>query len=224
MSSAQHIERGNGRPWHKRVLIPFWVLQIIFMGLQVAAAAAGLYVNRNRSIPDAVYTTVNGNNTTVNGSNNTVTVNNMTYTGPNTIVTGSSGNNVVMTYSSTTYSNTVAIVAYAILLSLALLGLLSSAAEIVLFARHRLSPTKYFVSNLLKFLAWTVLFALAVLAAASYGVSVLSLVVNVAVELVLLGALIYASVIFHRFRRDRRDGAAAVRQGLMVKGPGGGYA
>ncbi|MCJ1437651.1 hypothetical protein MMC27_007038 [Xylographa pallens] len=192
MSGAQYIEHGNGRPWHKRVLIPFWVLQIVFMGIQVASASLGIYWN--------TATTSATSSTTVytdNGSNTT------TYT------SGSINSGYVYTNGGTyyySYNYTAVIALYAIILTLALLGLLFSLAEIILFARHHLTPTKYFVSNLLKFLAWTALFCVGVANAVLYGTYVLSLVVNIVVELLFLGTLIYGSVIFHRFRKERRAG------------------
>ncbi|MCJ1416941.1 hypothetical protein MMC32_003280 [Xylographa parallela] len=205
MSGAQYIEHGNGRPWHKRVLIPFWVLQVIFMAIQVASASLGIYWN--------TATTSATSSTTVytdNGSNTT------TYT------TGSINSGSVYTNGGTyyySYNYTAVIALYAIILAIALLGLLFSLAEIILFARHHLTPTKYFVSNLLKFLAWTALFAVGVANAALYGTYVLSLVVNVVVELLFLGTLVYGSVIFHRFRKARRAGAVP---GRVEKGRVGG--
>ncbi|MCJ1282715.1 hypothetical protein MMC26_002040 [Xylographa opegraphella] len=195
MSGAQYIEHGNGRPWHKRVLIPFWVLQIIFMAIQVASASLGIYWNTAVSAISSttVYTDNNSNTTTYT----TGSVDSSGYV---------STNGGTYTY---TYNNTAVIALYAIILTIALLGLLFSLAEIILFARHHLTPTKYFVSNLLKFLAWTALFVVGIANAALYGTYVLSLVVNVVVELLFLGTLIYASVIFHRFRKERRMGGGA---------------
>ncbi|MCJ1393284.1 hypothetical protein MMC18_006156 [Xylographa bjoerkii] len=216
MSGAQYIEHGNGRPWHKRVLIPFWVFQIIFMGLQVASAAFGIYWNTGTTSSSSmtVYTPSGSDMTayTASGSNTTV------YT------TGNLNSGTVVTNGGTyyyNYNNTAVIALYAIILTIAVLGLLFSLAEIILFARHHLTPTKYFVSNLLKFLGWTALFCVGIANAILYGTYVLSLVVNIVVELIFLGTLIYGSVIFHRFRKERRMGGPP---GQVNKQPNVNYA
>ena len=88
MSSTQHIERGGGHPWHKRVLIPFWILQMFFMAIQIAAASLGIYRNTPSSTSSTtvyrsgsnqnttVYTTgsVDGNNAVVLNDGSTVSV------------------------------------------------------------------------------------------------------------------------------------------------------
>ncbi|MCJ1383792.1 hypothetical protein MMC17_006906 [Xylographa soralifera] len=209
MSGAQYIEHGNGRPWHKRVLIPFWVLQIIFMCIQVASASLGIYWNTGTS---------STSNTTVYTDNSSNTT---TYT------SGSINSGYVYTNGGTyyySYNNAAVIALYAIILAIALIGLLFSLAEIILFARHHLTPTKYFVSNLLKFLAWTALFCVGIANAVLYGTYVLSLAINIVVELLFLGTLIYGSVIFHRFRKERRAGGGGVQGRVEKQRPGVSYA
>jgi hypothetical protein len=81
--------------------------------------------------------------------------------------------------------------------------MLFSLTEVILFMRHHLTPTKYFVFNLLKFLGWSVLFLCAVPALVLFRSSLWGVIVNVCEELTFLGTLIYASVIYHRFRKER---------------------
>ncbi|MCJ1475160.1 hypothetical protein MMC13_003820 [Lambiella insularis] len=189
MSGAQYIEHGNGRPWHKRVLIPFWVFQILFMGVEVIGTGFGIYLVSNAN---NVSTSV-----TVTGDGSTYT----SSTGTNTITT-SNGNTVAVSI-----VQDAVIAVYAVILAIAVIGLLFTFVEIILFARHHLTPTKYFVFNLLKFLAWTAIFCVAIAGSIRYGITALSLVVNIVVELLFVGTLIYASVIFHHFRKERLMGA-----------------
>ncbi|MCJ1407112.1 hypothetical protein MMC19_001182 [Ptychographa xylographoides] len=190
MAGATYIEHGNGRPWHKRVLIPFWVLQIILIGIQIAGAAIALYWNTSTS--STTFTTYNnGDNTTVYTSGNI----NSGYT------TTTNGSSYVINS-----NNTTAIAIYAVILAIACIALLLSIAEIILFARHHLTPTKYFVFNLLKFLWWTSLLIIAIVDVIRVSTYIFSFAISIAEWLIFLGSLIYGSVIFHRFRMEKRAG------------------
>lgn len=58
-----HQQRGGGRPWLKKVLIPFWILQTIFMCIQIGYSAIALWfwqnyyiVTDNNDPPSSFYT------------------------------------------------------------------------------------------------------------------------------------------------------------------------
>ncbi|MCJ1244542.1 hypothetical protein MMC30_001740 [Trapelia coarctata] len=193
--AGQYIERGGGRPWHKRVLIPFWLIQLLFIIIQIAVAAFRIWQTSGNSVSATTIENADGTRTV------TATVNGITSTSTQ------SANGTVISNSQVTITNNGTIIAlYSIILALSIISFLFTLVEIITFARHHLTPTKYFVFNLLKFLFWTVLFIIGIVNAALYGTFVASVVVNVIVECAFLGALIYGSVIFHRFRRDRAAG------------------
>jgi len=211
---VQANEYGGGRPWHKRVLIPFWLIQILFMGLTIVSASLNIwytssYVNQVNAGNFAQIASGNINTTTfVSGDG--------TYISTNT--TGANG------YSySTTYSVSGALILYSIILAIAVVSMLFSLTEVILFIRHHLTPTKYFVFNLLKFLGWSVLFLCAVPALVLYHGVVWGVIINVCEELTFLGTLIYASVIYHRFRKERNAAMETVAKQSVYPQQGGQY-
>jgi len=198
MAAERYIVHGNGRPWHKRVLVPFWLIQILFTIIQIGVCAYRIWENTGTNINATTSTNADGTIT------KTTTLNGNTYT-----TTESSDGSTISGSSVSTSSNTTIIAyvipyclllpawdgvrkwhqtnnipssLYSIILAIALLSFLFTLIEIISFARHHLTPKKYFVFNLLKFLAWTVLFIIGIVNAALYGPYVASIVVNVVVE------------------------------------------
>ncbi|KAI9719031.1 MAG: hypothetical protein M1812_003660 [Candelaria pacifica] len=82
--------------------------------------------------------------------------------------------------------------------------------EAVLYKKRQLKPSRYLATNIIKTAPWAAILIIDIVAAAlsnniSYGrlAVAISLIIIVAIFLLFLGSLIYASVIFHRSRKAR---------------------
>jgi len=74
--AGQYIEHGGGRPWHKRVLIPFWLIQLLFIIIQIGVAAFRIWENTGTNIKATTIDNPDGTRTvtsTVNGITATTT-------------------------------------------------------------------------------------------------------------------------------------------------------
>lgn len=96
--AGQYIEHGNGRPWHKRVLVPFWLIQVVFMAIQIAASAYGISQSSGNNISATTVDNGDGTRTvtaTINGQTSSTTISNN-----GTAVSGNKSNSSVSISSS----------------------------------------------------------------------------------------------------------------------------
>ncbi|OIW22499.1 hypothetical protein CONLIGDRAFT_219449 [Coniochaeta ligniaria NRRL 30616] len=147
-------------PFLKRVLIPFWVVRILVMVVDIAAY--GLVIGTIAAYKDDLDDEFDGSQTT---------------------------------------TTIIAILAVVMILILACLAL--DIVCIVKRARRTLSPKFFLIVNVVQTLLWTVMFILSMMGARSG----LSIILGIVVYLSFLGLLIYASVVFHRHRKNALRGA-----------------
>ncbi|KAK4196665.1 hypothetical protein QBC40DRAFT_286877 [Triangularia verruculosa] len=155
--SKQYIV-GEESPFLKRVLIPFWIIRILIMLIQIAVyallvAGLGVYKDDLRRIIDEY--------------------------------------NTHLTYE--------AILATSIIIMLIiLLCLILDLVSIIKRARRTLGPKFFLITNIFQTLFYVVSFILSMIGARP---SSLYAVVNIIILLSFLGLLIYASVVFHQYRK-----------------------
>ncbi|KAH6706240.1 hypothetical protein BKA61DRAFT_492515 [Leptodontidium sp. MPI-SDFR-AT-0119] len=86
--------------------------------------------------------------------------------------------------------------------------LILTITEIVLLARKSLKPLTFLITNILKSAIWAVLFVIDIISAVntstSRTVSVVAILIEAALLLSFWIPLIYASIIYHRFRKGRQ--------------------
>ncbi|KAH7333370.1 hypothetical protein BKA65DRAFT_43388 [Rhexocercosporidium sp. MPI-PUGE-AT-0058] len=86
--------------------------------------------------------------------------------------------------------------------------LILTITEIVLLARKSLKPLTFLITNILKSAIWAVLFVIDIISAVNTSTSRTASVVAILIEAALLLSfwlpLIYASIIYHRFRKGRQ--------------------
>jgi hypothetical protein len=68
---VQANEYGGGRPWHKRVLIPFWLIQILFMGLTIVSASLNIWATSSyvNQVNAGNFNQIASGNFNINGNN-----------------------------------------------------------------------------------------------------------------------------------------------------------
>ncbi|KAK1782255.1 hypothetical protein QBC45DRAFT_8683 [Copromyces sp. CBS 386.78] len=151
---------GDSSPFLKRVLIPFWVIRIIIMVIELAAC--GLVVAAIALSHDDLESDFGGG--AVNGA--------------------------------------IAIVA--VEMTLVFLCLVLDIVCIVKRVKKTLSPKLFLITNVVQTTIWVVFIILAMIGIKSAGTIILGIVILIS----FVGMLIYASVIFHRFRKvDLNPGA-----------------
>ncbi|KAK3997902.1 pH-response regulator protein palF/prr-3 [Cladorrhinum sp. PSN332] len=154
---------GDSSPFLKRVLIPFWVIRIIIMLIQIAiyallVAGLGIYKDDSRRLFDEY--------------------------------------NTKLAY------NTVLAVA-CVIMGITLLCLILDIVCIIKRARRTLSPGFFLGANVSQSLFYTVSFILGMIGARPNAITA---VVQVIILLSFLGLLIYASVVFHQYRKGALRG------------------
>ncbi|KAK0111254.1 hypothetical protein ONS95_001626 [Cadophora gregata] len=86
--------------------------------------------------------------------------------------------------------------------------LILTVTEIVLLARKSLKPLTFLITNILKSAIWAVLFVIDIISAVNTSTSRTASAVAILIEAALLLSfwlpLIYASIIYHRFRKGRQ--------------------
>ncbi|KAK3347889.1 hypothetical protein B0H65DRAFT_423277 [Neurospora tetraspora] len=153
---------GDSSPFLKRVLIPFWVIRIIIMLLELVAC--GLLVAVIALQQDELESDFGGS----------------------------------------TVNTAIAIVA--VDMTLVVLCLVLDIVCIVKRSRRTLSPKFFLITNVVQTTIWVVFFILAMIGARTAGTIILGIVIFIS----FVGMLIYASVIYHRFRKgDLNPGAGA---------------
>ncbi|KAK4096242.1 hypothetical protein N658DRAFT_386449, partial [Parathielavia hyrcaniae] len=155
---------GDSSPFLKRVLIPFWVLRIIIMLIQIGLyalviAGLGIYKDDLQRLSDEYHTSLN-------------------------------------------YPGVMAITC--VIMGIILVCLILDIVCIVKRARRTLSPPFFLGVNIAQSLFYTVNFILTMIGAHN---GVISIVIAVVILLSFLGLLIYASVVFHQYRRGSLRGS-----------------
>lgn len=84
--------------------------------------------------------------------------------------------------------------------ALACIFLIMHIVQIVLYATHRLTPNTNFGIELSRFILWTIVFILGMVAIAQGSYTIVSIVFIVLLEASYIGSLAYASTIYHRYR------------------------
>ncbi|KAB5529052.1 hypothetical protein GE09DRAFT_406734 [Coniochaeta sp. 2T2.1] len=163
---AKHQGIGES-PFLKRVLIPFWVVRILIMVVDIGiyGLAIGTVAAYKSDLDDAFYE--------------------------------------AGYYGSQTTTTVIAILAVVMILIIACLAL--DIVCIVKRSRRTLSPKFFLIVNVCQTILWTIMFVLGMISARNG----LTIIIGVVVYLSFLGLLIYASVIFHRYRKGTLRGAYA---------------
>lgn len=103
MAAERYIARGNGHPWHKRVLIPFWLIQILFTIIQIGVSAYRIWENTGSNISATTRSNADG------------TITKTTILNGNTYTTTESSDGTIINGSSVSTSSNTTIIAYVIL-------------------------------------------------------------------------------------------------------------
>ncbi|MCJ1405371.1 hypothetical protein MMC11_008598 [Xylographa trunciseda] len=152
-------------PYLRGVLIPFWVLQLIFIIISLGDSAYLL----------SVWAT---------GQSGTTTCYDPNYG-----------------YYECTVSQTapaILLAFYGLVVAFAVVSIALIVTEIVLYARQRLPAKIYFAFQLTNVLLWTVLFAMCINGIIMGYDSILIIVGVIITWVLMIGAMIYSSVMFHR--------------------------
>ncbi|KAK4223198.1 hypothetical protein QBC38DRAFT_425866 [Podospora fimiseda] len=149
---------GDSSPFLKRVLIPFWVIRIIIMLIQIAVYALlliglGTYKDDVRRLYDEYHTRLNYN-----------------------IIVAVTG----------------------VIMGITFICLIMDIVCIIKRARRTLSPRLFLIVNVIQSAFYIVSFILAMIGPRPNAVTI---IVQVLILLSFLGLLIYASVVFHQFRK-----------------------
>ncbi|MCJ1316839.1 hypothetical protein MMC15_002160 [Xylographa vitiligo] len=152
-------------PYLRGVLIPFWVLQLIFIIISLGESAYLLSV-----------------------------------WAPGQTESGTCGDDYYGFYacSFTVGSPPILVAFYGLVVAFAVVSIALIVTEIVLYARQRLAAKTYFAFQLTNVLLWTVLFAMCINGIVVGYDSILIIVSVIISWVVMIGALIYSSVMFHR--------------------------
>ncbi|WYZ40960.1 hypothetical protein EsH8_IV_001301 [Colletotrichum jinshuiense] len=150
---------GDSSPFLKRVLIPFWIVRVAIMLLEIIiyAFAIAVFSRNQEELND------------IGGIERTAGM----VIGVSAVI--------------------VAIITCCLILDIVC---------IVKRSRRTLSPLFFLISNVLQSLVWTVLFILAIIG----GSSAFGFIIAIVVYASFFGLLIYASVIYHRFRKGTLRG------------------
>ncbi|KAK2000823.1 hypothetical protein LX36DRAFT_397583 [Colletotrichum falcatum] len=150
---------GDSSPFLKRVLIPFWVIRILVMVLEIIvyAVAVAFSSSNKDELND------------IGGSNSTA-------------------------------STLIAILV--VILVIIACCLILDIICIVKRSRRTLSPRFFLISNVIQTTVWLILFILTIIG----GRSALGFIIAIVIFASFLGLLIYASIIYHRFRKGALRG------------------
>ncbi|MCJ1378621.1 hypothetical protein MMC17_001720 [Xylographa soralifera] len=152
-------------PYLLGVIIPFWVLQLIFIIISLGESAYLLSVWAPGQTDTGTCSDAYG---------------------------GYYGCSITLT------SPPILLAFYALVVAFSVVSIALLVTEIVLYARQRLAAKVYFAFQLTNVLLWTVLFAMCINGIV-VGYDSILIIVSVIISWVLMiGALIYSSVMFHR--------------------------
>ena len=181
-------------PWRKSVLVPFWTVQLLFMLVFIALLGLALgvlvtYDNNDEDWDDSRFDN---------------------FPNPEHVV--HEARNVFVP----------------IWITLCVICLILTITEIILLARHKLRPLAFLTMNVIKTAIWTALFVLDIISAVTAGGRTTS-IAGMIIDTILLYVsylkpykenppltsyldrlsfwipLIYGSVIYHRFRREKKS-------------------
>ena len=180
-------------PWRKSVLVPFWTVQLFFMLVFIVLLGLSL----------GVLVTYDNNDEDWNDSrfDNIPDPEHVIHEAKNVFVP--------------------------IWITLCVICLILTITEIILLARHKLRPLAFLIMNVIKTAIWTALFVLDIISAVTAGGRTTS-IVGITIDAILLyvphsqphqklpltsyldrlsfwAPLIYGSVIYHRFRREKKS-------------------
>ncbi|MCJ1292935.1 hypothetical protein MMC34_004488 [Xylographa carneopallida] len=154
-------------PYLRRVLIPFWVIQLIFIIISLGDSAYLL----------SVYAQGQTENGTCGDYYNGYYDCSVTVTAP-----------------------PILLAFYGLVVAFSIVSIALIVTEIVLYARQRLPAKIYFAFQLTNVLLWTVLFAMCINGIVVGYDSILIIVSVIISWVAMIGALIYSSVMFHRYQ------------------------
>ncbi|KAN0110570.1 hypothetical protein V8E51_006957 [Hyaloscypha variabilis] len=164
-------------PWRKAILIPFWTLQLGFELLMIAvvALAAG-YLSTYVDGSDYDQV-VDDNGEIYDVDNNTLNV---------------AEHRIVPIW-----------------LGILCVCLILTIAEVILFARLKLKPLHFLITNVIKSTIWLALFVLEIVSVVDihqyHTASVPAIIIEGALLLCFWIPLIYAGIIYHRFRKEAKS-------------------
>ncbi|VBB81089.1 Putative protein of unknown function [Podospora comata] len=170
--SKQYII-GDSSPFLKRVLIPFWIIRVLIMLIQIGVyalliAGLGVYKDDARRIIDEY--------------------------------------NTHLTYEAIMATSVIIMV-------IILVCLIFDLVSIIKRARRTLGPKFFFFTNIFQTLFYVVSFILSMIGARP---SALYAVINVIILLSFLGLLVYASIIFHQYRKGSLGDGSGGNRGTYV--------
>ncbi|KAK1727078.1 uncharacterized protein BDZ83DRAFT_614074 [Colletotrichum acutatum] len=145
---------GDSSPFLKRVLIPFWVIRIAIMVLEIVLYAG-------------------------------------------TIAVAASNKEALNDYGDDNRTASWVIGVLCVIMVIILICLILDIVCIVKRSRRTLSPKFFLVSNVIQTLVWVILFILTIIGAGGAFTFIIAIVVLAS----FVGLLIYASVIYHKFRK-----------------------
>ncbi|KAL2024852.1 hypothetical protein VTK56DRAFT_3551 [Thermocarpiscus australiensis] len=164
---------GDSSPFLKRVLIPFWIIRIIIMLVQIGLY--GVLITGLGVLRDDVHQAYKEYNAAALGSYDAI------------------------------------LAASVVIVVIVLVCLILDLVCIIKRARRTLSPPFFLGVNITQSVFYIINFILAMIGAGSGAVSI---AINVMILLSFLGLLIYASLVYHRYRKGALRGAYAPAHNL----------